>query len=129
MTGGSWAGTDRSLLQALPSLLPLLPQAVPRAAALPSGSAPPRAQVVMHLGYVLALGSSPIWFEGTPVWGLPYLCLRPGPCLESLRQHREDQLVQQRVRQLWLPPWLRMPSSAEAEVLADGPEVLVNNTR
>lgn len=63
------------------------------------------------------------------MWGLPHLCLRPGPCLESLRQHRENKLVQQSVRQLWLLPWLRMSSSAEAEVLADGPEVLGNNTR
>ena len=47
-------------------------------------------------------GSSPLDLHLTGCGGLPHLCVRPRPRLEGPGQHREDELVQQRV-------WQRVP--------------------
>lgn len=56
--------------------------------------------------------------------GLSHLCLRPRPRLEACGQQGEGQLVQQRACQLWPLAWLWMLRFAQAQVLADGLQVL-----
>lgn len=119
---GTGLGIGEGILRA--SSFPTPPASVPaQSCSFPFRFCPqPRAQGLIGLA-VSQLSGWP------PVRGLPHLRLRQ--CLEGPRQRGKDQRgqqrVQQRVRQLWLPPWLWTPRSAQAQVLADGAGVLGNN--
>lgn len=59
---------------------------------------------------------------------MTYLCVRPRPCQEGPWQHREDQLVLQRIWNSILDPrllfWLSLSEWAQAHIITDSLWVL-----